>query len=231
MTTTRSRSPVRGAWPRTAAAIAGLCFGSTALANPIPPAYSTSRSAGQPFVSHTRGPLLADDFVSPMNRRRRVSSMVGERNGRAVGAHLYSNTDGGPPPCRTPPAARSRSSSRAGLTRWTTNFLYAADVHDPAWVAGERADSYWFGVASYGEGWIWALGSGRTRNSAACSASRRWSRRRARRGNRCGRRPTSRRPVAGTRGRSRAWHCCSDSALTGIGWSRSPAGPPAAGAP
>jgi hypothetical protein len=38
-------------------------------------------------------------------------------------------------------------------------FHYVADVDDPAWVV-VRGQSYWFGVASYGEGWNWALGSG-----------------------------------------------------------------------
>jgi len=159
MTTTRSRSPVRGAWLKMAAAISGLCFGSTALANPIPPAYLDFPVGPGTFVSHTRGPILADDFVSPMNRRIVFVEWWGSESDAPWELTLYSNTDGD----RTLPDA-VRSTIPFVEPRWAYPvddeiFYYAADVDDPAWVLAS-GQSYWFGVASYGEGWTWALGSG-----------------------------------------------------------------------
>jgi hypothetical protein len=150
---------VRGAWLQAAMVIAGLCFGGTALANPIPPVYLDFPVAPGTFVSHTRGPLLADDFVSPMGRRIVLVEWWGSESDAPWELTLYSNTDADP----TQPDA-SRSIIPFVEPRWAYPvddeiFYYAAEVDDPAWVLA-KDQSYWFGVASYGEGWTWALGSG-----------------------------------------------------------------------
>lgn len=159
MTTTRTRSQVRGAWLTAATAIAGLCFGGAAFANPIPPAYLDFPVAPGTLVSHARGPLLADDFVSPMGRRIVFVEWWGSESDAPWQLTLYSNTDGDP---ALPDAALS--TIPFVTPRWSYPvdeeiFYYAADVDDPAWVLA-RGQSYWFGVASYAEGWTWALGSG-----------------------------------------------------------------------
>jgi hypothetical protein len=159
MTTTCSRSPVRGAWLKTATAVAGLCFGGTALANPIPPAYLDFPVGPGTFVSHTRGPMLADDFVSPMGRRIVFVEWWGSESDSPWELTLYSNTDGDP---TLPDAARSTLPFVEPRWAYPVDdgiFYYAADVDDPAWVLASGR-SYWFGVASYSEGWTWALGSG-----------------------------------------------------------------------
>lgn len=159
MTTTRCRSPVRGMWLQAAILTTGLCFGGAALANPVPPVYLDFPVAPGTFVSHTRGPLLADDFVSPMGRRIAFVEWWGSESDAPWELTLYSNADADP---ALPDAARSVIPFVT--PRWTYPvdeeiFYYAADVDDPAWVL-VRGQSYWFGVASYGEGWTWALGSG-----------------------------------------------------------------------
>lgn len=159
MTTTRTRSPVDGKWLKAATAIAGLCVGGTALANPIPPAYQDFPVAPGTFVSHARGPLLADDFVSRMGRRIVFVEWWGSESDAPWQLTLYSNTDGDP---ALPDVARS--TIPLVTPRWAYPvdeeiFYYAADVDDPAWALA-RGQSYWFGVASYADDWTWALGSG-----------------------------------------------------------------------
>ena len=159
MTTIRTRSPVRGAWLKAATAVVVLCFGGSALANPIPPAYLDFPVAPGTFVSHARGPILADDFVSPMGRRIVFVEWWGSKSDAPWQLTLYSNTDADP---ALPDAAAS--TIPFVTPRWAYPvdeeiFHYAADVDDPAWVLA-RGQSYWFGVASYGEDWTWALGSG-----------------------------------------------------------------------
>jgi hypothetical protein len=159
MTTIRTRSSIRGTRLK-AAAVAGLCLGGTALANPIPPAYLDFPVAPGTFVSHTRGPLLADDFVSAMNRRIVFVEWWGsESDASWWELTLYSNTDADV----TLPDA-TRSAIPFVTPRWAYPvddgiFYYGAEVDDPAWVLA-RGHSYWFGVASYSAGWTWALGSG-----------------------------------------------------------------------
>ena len=159
MTTTRTRFPVRGAWLKTATAIAGLCFASAALPNPVPPAYLDFPVAPGTFVSRTGGPLLADDFVSRLSRPIAFVEWWGSESDALWELTLYSNTDAD---SALPDAARS--TLHLVTPRWSYPvdeeiFYYVADVDDPTWVL-VRGQSYWFGVASYGEGWTWALGSG-----------------------------------------------------------------------
>lgn len=159
MTTTRTRSRVHGLSTTAVLAIAALGFGGKALANPIPPAYLDFPVGPGTFVSRVGGPILADDFTSPMGRRIVFVEWWGSHSNAPWELTLYSNSDAEP---ALPDGAGSSIpfvEPRWAYRRDDEIYYYGADVDDPAWVLA-KGRSYWFGVASYADGWTWALGDG-----------------------------------------------------------------------
>lgn len=162
MTTTLTRPGAHGAWTAAVLSLAALCVGGRTLANPIPPAYVDFPVGPGPFVSLVGGPVLADDFTSPMGRRIVFVEWWGSYSNAPWVLTLYSNTD-----------AEPELPDGAGSTipfvepRWAYPwddgiYYYAAEVDDPAWVL-TKGQSYWLGVASYANSWTWALGDGEPR--------------------------------------------------------------------
>jgi hypothetical protein len=161
MTTRRVSSRAHG-WATALLAIAGWCCGGAALANPVPPAYLDFPTGPGTFVSHVRGPVLADDFTSTINKRIVLVEWWGSYSNAPWQLTLYSNSD-------AVPAAPDAGGSAIEFVdpRWAYAwddeiYYYGAAVDDPAWVLA-RGQSYWFSVASYRDDWTWAFGTGRPR--------------------------------------------------------------------
>jgi len=159
MTTTSTRSRDHGAWTAAVLALAAACFGGEALANPLPPAYLDFPTAPGTFVSRVGGPILADDFSSATGRRIVFVEWWGSRSDAPWQLTLYSTAN-------AEPARPDDAISTIPFVepRWAYPwddeiFYYGADVYDPAW-ALENGRSYWFGVASHGDGWRWAFADG-----------------------------------------------------------------------
>jgi hypothetical protein len=162
MTTTRTRSPVRGAWLEAATAVVVLCFGGSALANPILPGYLDFPAGPGTLVSRVGGPILADDFTSATGRRIVLVEWWGSFSRAPWELTLYSNSD-------AESALPDGAISTIPLVRprwaypWDEEiYYYGADVDDPAWVLA-KGQSYWLSVVSEGDDWIWALGEGMPR--------------------------------------------------------------------
>jgi hypothetical protein len=159
MTTTRTRSPVRGAWLEAATAVAVLCLGGSALANPVLPGYLDFPAGPGTLVSRVGGPILADDFTSATGRRIVFVEWWGSFSRAPWELTLYSNSDAESAlpdgPISTIPFVRPR-----WAYPWDDAiYYYGADVDDPAWVLA-KGQSYWLSVVSEGDDWIWALGEG-----------------------------------------------------------------------
>lgn len=160
MTTTRTRSKVHGAWATAVLAIGSLCFAGETLANPILPGYLDFPTGPGTLVSRVGGPILADDFSSSTGRRILFVEWWGSQADAPWELSLYASSDAEPTlpdgAVSTIPFVEPR-----WAYRWDDEiFYYGADVDDPAWVLA-RDVSYWFSVASYGDGWTWAFADGR----------------------------------------------------------------------
>ena len=159
MSSTRTRSRVHGTCTAAVLAVAALGFGGRALANPIPPAYLDFPVGPGTSVSRVGGPVLADDFTSPMGRRIVFVEWWGSYSNASWELTLYSNSDAEP----TLPDGAGNSipfvEPRWAYPQDDDIYYYGAEVDDPAWTLA-RGQSYWLGVASYADGWTWALGEG-----------------------------------------------------------------------
>jgi hypothetical protein len=159
MTTTRTWPRVHRAWATAVLAIAGLCFGGEALANPILPGYLDFPTGPGTFVSRVGGPILADDFSSATGRRIVFVEWWGSQSDAPWELTLYSSSNAEP---ALPDGAVSTITFVAPRLAYPWDdeiFYYAADVDDPAWVLA-KGQSYWLGVASYADGWTWAFADG-----------------------------------------------------------------------
>jgi hypothetical protein len=140
-------------------AIASLCFGGGSLANPILPGYLDFPTGPGTFVSRVGGPMLADDFSSATGRRIVFVEWWGSQSDAPWELTLYSSSNAEP---ALPDGAVSTIAfvdSRLAYPWDEEIYYYGADVDDPAWVL-TKGRSYWLGVASYGDGWIWAFADG-----------------------------------------------------------------------
>ena len=159
MTTTRTRSRVHGAWATAVLAMTSLCFGGESLANPVLPGYLDLPTGPGTFVSRVGGPVLADDFSSATGRRIAWVEWWGSQSDAPWELTLYSSSNAEP---ARPGVAFSTITfvDPRWAYPWDDEiFYYGADVDDPAWVL-VRDRSYWFSVASYGDGWTWAFADG-----------------------------------------------------------------------
>lgn len=159
MTTAHVRSLVRGAWLKAATAVAVLCFGGSALANPVLPGYLDFPAGPGTLVSRVGGPILADDFTSATGRRIVFVEWWGSFSRAPWELTLYSSSDAESAlpdgAISTIPFVRPR-----WAYPWDDEiYYYGADVDDPAWVLA-KGQSYWLSVVSEGDDWIWALGEG-----------------------------------------------------------------------
>jgi hypothetical protein len=170
MTTAHVRSLVRGAWLKAATAVAVLCFGGSALANPILPGYLDFPSGPGTLVSRVGGPVLADDFTSATGRRIVFVEWWGSFSRDPWELTLYSSSDAESAlpdgAISTIPFVRPR-----WAYPWDDEiYYYGADVDDPAWVLA-KGQSYWLSVVSEGDDWIWALGEGMPRFGSQSQAA------------------------------------------------------------
>ena len=159
MTTARIRCRVGSKRVAGVLAVFGLCCGSAALSNPVPPAYQNFPVAPGTFASRVGGPVLADDFFSPIGRRIVFVEWWGSRSDAPWALTLYSNTDADPALPDSPVSTISLVEPSQAYAWDDDIFYYRADVNDPAWVL-TRGQSYWFGVASREDGWTWAFADG-----------------------------------------------------------------------
>lgn len=157
MTTTPTSSRAHG-WATAVLAIAALCCGGAASANPVPPVYIDFPTGPGTFASQEGGPILADDFTSTVNKRIVLVEWWGSYSNDPWQLTLYSNSD-------ADPALPDDGGSVIALVEpgWAREwddgiYHYRADVDDPAWVLA-RGQSYWFSVASYRDDWTWAFGT------------------------------------------------------------------------
>jgi hypothetical protein len=159
MTTTRTSSRAHG-WATAALAIAGLCGGGAASANPVPPVYVDFPTGPGTFVSQVGGPLLADDFTSTVNKRIVQVEWWGSFSNDPWQLTLYSNSDADP--ALPDDGGSAIAFVEPDLTyAWDDEiYYYRAVVDDPAWVLA-RGRSYWFSVASDRDDWTWAFGTSR----------------------------------------------------------------------